>query len=86
VAFLPDGHHALSGTQDGQFILWDIEAEGGREMYRFKKSGGKTGIAVLRGGGYALTSEDDGFVQLWRLPEPSQVGGSQPGSAASPGP
>jgi WD40 repeat protein len=73
VTFLPDSRHALSGTQTatgGRLILWDVED--GREIYPFEGNTARLGVAVAPDGRHALTSEGDGSVRLWRLPDLSR--------------
>ncbi|WP_406695512.1 serine/threonine-protein kinase [Singulisphaera sp. Ch08] len=66
VSFLPDSRHALWGTKAGKLILWNVEDD--REVYRFEETAGRLGVAVFSDGLRALTSDDDGFVRLWKLP------------------
>jgi len=44
VAIAPDGRRALSGSQNGVLIAWDIEA--GTERHRWFGTGAQVGIAL----------------------------------------
>lgn len=66
VSYLPDSRHALWGTKAGRLILGNVEDN--REVDRFGATAGRLGVAVLPDGRHALTSDDDGFVRLWKLP------------------
>jgi WD40 repeat protein len=65
VAFLPDGHSALSVSQDGHAILWDLDA--GQLLRRFDAETGLFSLAVGPDGSAALLGALDSRVLLLDL-------------------
>jgi serine/threonine protein kinase len=83
IGFLPgDRRRVLAGTWNGNLILWDLEA--GRAVARIRGDAGHLGLAVLPDGAHALTSDDDGHVRLWRLPEDGARAAALEGPGPSP--
>jgi len=70
-AVLPDGRHALSADQFGEFTLWDLKS--GAELRRFKHGGEVAAIAVLPDGRRALSGSTDGTLRLWDLKSGAQL-------------
>jgi hypothetical protein len=66
-SFLADGRRVLSGSQLGNFLLWDLESKSA--VYRFAASSnaGQLAIAVGMDPVHAITGETDGNIRLWRL-------------------
>ena len=66
IAFTPDDLYALTGTQDGTAILWEL-----RSGLQIRRLGGHMGyvlsVAISEDGKFALTAVADGAVHLWRL-------------------
>jgi WD40 repeat protein len=66
IAYLPDGHSAISCEGDGVLIEWDLET--GQEIRRLgQHSSLRTRIVVAPDGRLALTSGMDGTLALWDL-------------------
>jgi WD40 repeat protein/class 3 adenylate cyclase len=67
VAFSPDGHQALSASDDATLILWDLDTG---EMIRqlVGHTNRVTGVDISSDGSHALSSGWDGTVIHWRLP------------------
>jgi WD40 repeat protein len=64
VALGPDGQTALSGSDDGLVILWDIET--GEAIHRLKgHAGGVNSVALSPDGRTALSGSDDATLILW---------------------
>jgi WD40 repeat protein len=64
VALGPDGQTALSGSDDGLVILWDVET--GEAIHRFKgHAGGVNSVALSPDGRTALSGSDDSTLILW---------------------
>lgn len=66
VALLPDGVHALSGSDDQTLKLWDLETGVGLSTFR-GHTGPVTAVAVLPNGEQALSGADDKTIRLWDL-------------------
>jgi WD40 repeat protein len=76
LAYSPDGHWLLSGSNDGKFKdklqLWDVDS--GEEKATFHGSGAPTyAITWLQDGGSALTGGKDRIIRLWNLKEKKEV-------------
>ena len=85
VSFLPDGLHALAGTEGGKLIVWDLEKR--REVQpRLEGPASHLGLAATPDGRHALTSDADGLVRYWRLPELTMSPGSAEPVPRMPGP
>jgi WD40 repeat protein/transcriptional regulator with XRE-family HTH domain len=64
VALGPDGQMALSGSDDGLLILWDVET--GEAIHRFKgHTGAVNSVALSPDGRSALSGSDDATLILW---------------------
>ncbi|MCP4697230.1 MAG: hypothetical protein GY862_10315 [Gammaproteobacteria bacterium] len=72
VAFSPDGHHALSGSDDNTLNLWDIKT--GTEIRSFS---GHTddvhSVAFSPNGHQALSGSDDGTLKLWNIETGTEI-------------
>ena len=64
---LPDGRHAVAGTENGQLIVWDVETNSEVRPH-LEGPTSHLGIAATPDGTHVLTSDADGSVRLWRLP------------------
>jgi eukaryotic-like serine/threonine-protein kinase len=84
VGFVPGSHLAVAGTQNGRFILWDLETSGA--IVGARGAAGHLGIAFLPNGRHALTSDDDGFLRLWQLPTELPAESSKDPAAEAPVP
>jgi hypothetical protein len=72
VAVAPDGHTALSGSNDKSMRLWDLDD--GTEVRRF--NGGPTAVRCVGfdpDGGRALSGGVDGNVHVWDLKDGQQL-------------
>ena len=66
VAFLPDGRHALSASDDGVLHLWALGT--GRKLHAFRGHAARIlGIAIDESGRWAATASWDWTVRLWDL-------------------
>ena len=64
VAFGPDGHTALSGSDNKKLKLWDLSS--GQEIRTFTGHTDRvTSVAFARDGGTALSGSDDKTLKLW---------------------
>jgi WD40 repeat protein/DNA-binding XRE family transcriptional regulator len=64
VAFSPDGHTALSASDDGSLILWDVAS--GEMLRRFEgHTQGVTRVAFSPDGKTALSGSYDKYLILW---------------------
>lgn len=91
VAFLPDGHRALTGGADQTLRLWDVDS--GRELKRFEGHPGVvSGLAVSADGRFALAGTGHVWANGWVAAETygAQVWdlerGRPVGRFATPGP
>ncbi len=72
VAFSTDGSAALTGSDDGSAILWDLK--NGREIQHFQgHSNSIMGVAISPDGTGAVTVGLDGLVIFWDLYQGSQI-------------
>jgi hypothetical protein len=65
IAFLPDGHSAISVSGTGQIVQWDLES--GDERYLGRHDGIRGRVEVSPAGRYALTSGWNGELAYWDL-------------------
>ena len=66
IAFLPDGHSAISCEQDGELIEWNLA--NGQELRRLgQRASLRTRIVVSPDGRLAMTSGMDGSLMLWDI-------------------
>jgi WD40 repeat protein len=66
VAFAPDGHSAISGSNDGTMRLWDIAT--GESLRTFTgHAKGVAAVAFAPDGATVLSGSDDMTVRLWEL-------------------
>ena len=64
---LPDGRGALSGSEDGTVLLWDLET--GAELRRFEgHQSSVSSVAVLPDGRRALSAGNDKLTPATRYP------------------
>ena len=72
IAFTPDSRYALTGTQDGTAILWEL-----RSGLQIRRLGGHMGyvlsVAISEDGQFAVTAVVDGAVHLWKLDSGTEV-------------
>ncbi len=80
VEFSPDGRTALTSSQDGLIILWDVAT--GQEIRRFDHGIPVDGIEFSPDGLMAISGSDDGLARLWDLNSGAElrrfVGHAQP--------
>jgi WD40 repeat protein len=66
VTFLPDGRHALSGSNDNTLRLWDLTTSETLSILE-GHTGPVTAVAVVSGGRRALSASKDNTLRLWDL-------------------
>lgn len=72
VAISPDGKRALTGGDNRQVCLWDVET--GRELRRFDvHTATVRSVAFSPDGRYGLSGGDDATIRLWDLETGKQV-------------
>jgi tetratricopeptide (TPR) repeat protein len=65
VGFLPNSQRMISGDNSGNLIVWDLQT--GQALARMKQPGARAGLAVVPGGGHAVTADGDRLVRVWPL-------------------
>ena len=63
VAFSPDGRRALSASQDGTLILWDVYT--GKPVRHLSAGGPIWSVAFARDGRLAISGQEDGSIRIW---------------------
>jgi WD40 repeat protein len=66
ISVTPDGRHAISGSSDGTFKVWDMES--GVEIRSIKVDTEKvTAISVTPDGRHAISGSWDGTIKVWDM-------------------
>jgi WD40 repeat protein len=72
VAFSPDGHYTLTGSDDKTARLWDIKT--GRLLHTFEgHNQGVRSVAFSPDGEYVITGSDDSTTRLWAIKTQKQL-------------
>ena len=86
VVLTADGRRAVSGSNDGRMVVWDVEA--GNALASLEKHSARVNAVCLTAdGNYLLSASDDGTLILWDLrtgrPVQSLIGHSKGVTTAS---
>lgn len=66
VAFTPDGMHLVTGSDDAQVIIWDLNSNEPKELSGHAKQ--VTAVAIDASGTLAASASRDATIRLWKLP------------------